>query len=857
MVAEVGAAFTPAVTDSMRGFPSAAAAGPTAGPSGASKELIGRGMDTVLQDIKIGWRLLARRPGFAAMAIVTLALGIGGNTAVFTVVNTVLLRPLPYPDSEGLLRVSEQRPFGRGPMMSILTNETYHAWRERTRTIESLAAYAPRAYTLTGAGDARSQAGASVSAALFPMLRARPALGRLFTEADERPGANRLVILSYQAWGDLFANDPRAVGRTITLDGHGHEVVGVMAAAFYFPDREAAIWTPHFVPPPSRGPERNVFAFSALARLKPGVDLEQAQAEGATVVKGLFEDAPRARTPFDPVRTPDLRLIPLKDEMTREVRPGLLVLAGVIALVLLVATANLANLLLARGVARRREMAIRSAIGAGRGRLVRQLLTESVLLSLLGGGAGLVLAWWLQRALPSVAPADFPRLGELAIDRTVLLFAVAVSVGTGMLFGLAPVAQGLRIDLSRALSAAGDGSGGFRFARGDRARLALAIGEIAVTVVLLVGAGLLLESFRRLMDVHPGYDPRNVMTARLALPQASYAAPGASAEFVDRVLERLAGRPEVIAAASAGTLPLGRGMMVVAFDLPNRPPTADQGPATAAVRPVSPGYLRAMGLRLVDGRWLTDADARGERRVILVNESFVRTYLPGEKVVGRELPVFDRPSEVIGIVGDVRHAGLDAEPQPEVYVSHRHSETVRSMGVFMVIRTSGDPTAVVPALRAAVKSVDPNVPLDSVMTMEARLSASVARPRFYAMLLVAFATLALTLASVGVYGILSYSVSQRRREIGVRMAVGAEARDVLRLVLGQGAGAVAVGLVLGLGAAAVAARALSGLLFGVTARDPAVFAGVTVLLGSIALVACYVPAHRAARVDPLEALREE
>jgi putative ABC transport system permease protein len=630
-----------------------------------------------------------------------------------------------------------------------------------------------------------------------------------------------------------------------------------MPASFYFPDRDAMIWTPHFVPLPSRGPERGVFAFSALARLKPGVGLEQAQAEGATVVKGLFEDAPRVRTPLDSVRAPDLRLIPLKDEMTREVRPALLVLAGVVALVLLMAAANLANLLLARGTARWREIAIRAAIGAGRGRLIRQLLTESVLLALLGGAAGLVLAWWLQRALPAVAPADFPRLGELSIDRVVLFFTVAVSAGTGMLFGLAPVAQGLRIDLTRALSAAGVGSGGFRFDRGNRARLALAIAEIAVAVVLLVGAGLLLESFRRLIDVHPGYDPRNVMTARLALPQTKYATPGASAAFVDQVLERLAGRPEVEAAASAGTLPLGRGMMVVAFDLPNRPPMADQGPATAAVRTVSPGYLRAMGLRLVEGRWLTDSDARGGRPVILVNESFMRTYLPGEKGVGRELPVFDRPSEVIGIVGDVRHAGLDAEPQPEVYVSHRHSEAVRSPDLFIVIRTNGDPTAVVPALRAAMKSVDPNVPLESVMTMEARLSASVARPRFYAMLLAAFAALAVTLAAVGIYGVLSYGVSQRRREIGVRMAVGAEAHDVLRLVLGQGAGVVAVGLVLGLGAAAVAARAVSGLLFGVTARDPAVFAGVAVLLGSIALVACYIPARRAARVDPLEALRDE
>jgi predicted permease len=815
-------------------------------------------MDSLVQDLRVGLRQLTARPGFALLAVLTLALGIGANSAVFSVVNTVLLRPLPYPESEGLLRAIEERPVNRGRRMAAITNETYHAWLERTATLDALAAYSPRAYTLTGRGEARRVLGASVSAALFPMLRAVPALGRAFAAAEEAPPANRVAILSHAAWQSMFSGDPGAVGRTLTLDGYPHEIVGVMPPRFFFPDHDAEIWTPHFVPLPSRNPnERNVSAFAALARLRPGVSIEQAQAEGRTVLQGLFSNGGRTMTPLDAGPPPDLRLVPLKDELVRDVRPALVLLMAVVVLVLLIAVVNLANLLLGRGAARGREVAIRAAIGAGRWRLARQFLTESLILATLGAAAGLLLAWWLQRLLPAVAPEDFPRLEELALDGRVLLFTLAVSLVSGVLFGTAPAMQAIGVDLAPALGQAGyRGSSGLRFVRGNRARLALAVGEIAIAVVLLVGAGLLAKSFVRLTDVDPGYDPANVLTARITLPPASYA-DGRASQYYDRLLEQLQAVPGVAAVGTVGTLPLSPGLMLVAFDLPGRADAGDGPPATASLRVVSAGYFAALGLRIVEGRPLAGTDRAGTRPVILVNETFVRTYFPGTRLVGRELPVFREPSEVVGVVGDVKHAGLDTAPQPEVYVSYRQSRQLRAAGAYLVVRSEADPMALVPALRTAVQSIDPDIPLESVMTMDARLAASVSQPRFYAALLVGFAGLALTLAVVGVYGVLSFSVLQRRREIGVRMAVGASATDVLGLVLRQGGRLVLAGLALGLAAAAIGSRALHALLFGVEPRDPAVFAAVAAILGAVGLLACYLPARRAARTSVLEALRQE
>lgn len=813
-------------------------------------------METLIQDIRAGYRQMRSRPALTVVALVTLALGIGANTAVFSVVNSVLLRPLPYPDSDALLRVSEDRPMGRGRPMAVLTNETYHAWLERTTTLDQIAAYSPRAYTLTGRGEARRLLGASVSASLFPMLRTSPALGRSFRADEEAPPGNRVVILSDAAWRSLFDADPAAVGRSMILDGAAHEIVGVMPPGFFFPDHDAEIWTPHFVPPPSRDlRERSVFAFAALARLKPGVSLQQAEAEGRTVVRGLFAEGAGPRTPLDASRPPDVRLIPLKEEMVRGIRPALLILMAVVAIVLLIAVVNLTNLLLARGAERRREIAIRTAIGAGRMRLVRQLLTESLLLAAAGASAGLVLAWALQRTLPALAPDNFPRIEELSLDSRVLAFTLAVTVVSALLFGSAPALQALRLSLSRALGeAAYSSSSGLRFVRGNRTRLTLAIGELGMALLLLVGAGLLAKSFARLIDVKPGYDPANVLTARLTLPPSTYSGER-SAQFYDALLEKVSALADVAAAGTIGTLPLSPGLMMVGFDLPSR--GTDAGPATAGIRIVSPGYLAAMGLRLLEGRFLADSDRSGSRPVVVVNEAFVRTYFPGESLIGRELPLSRTPSEVVGIVGDVRHTGLDSTPQPEVYVAYRQSDQVRASAAYLVVRVRRDPLALVPALRAVVRSIDPDIPLENVMTMEARLSASVAQPRFYAVLLGGFAALALALAIVGVYGVLAYSVRQRRREIGVRMAVGADAENIVRLVMRQGAAMIATGLAVGLLAAFLTSQAVSTLLFGVTARDPMVFATAVVVLGCVGLLACYLPARNAARIDPLEVLRGE
>ena len=559
--------------------------------------------------------------------------------------------------------------------------------------------------------------------------------------------------------------------------------------------------------------------------------------------------------------TPTLRLVGFHDEMVGEVRPALLALMAAVGFVLLIATANLANLLLARGAARQRELAVRAAIGAGRARLIRQLVTESVALSVVGGGLGLVAAYWILDALPSFAPAGIPGLSEAGIDATVLAFALAASLGAGVLFGTVPALQASRFDLVRALNeGARQMGGGFRFRRGNRTRSVLVVAEVALALMLLVGAGLLVRSFVTLATVDPGFDPANVLTVELNLPRSQYADTAAASALFDQVLERTAARPGVEAVGLVSSLPLTPSETLIAFRIQGQAAPSSREDMTAA-RPqlVSPGYLEAMGLRLIAGRFITDQDTESSPRVFVVNEAFASAYFPGEEAVGQRLNRGrGEPTEIVGIVGDVHHRGLDSRPQPELYFAYRQS--LLGLGVprvSIVARTTGDPLALVPFLRQDILDLNPTLPLDRVMTMGARLSSSVAQPRFYAVVLGIFAASALALAMVGIYGVIAYTVSRRSREIGLRMALGADGGRIRNLVVRQAALLVGVGVALGLAGSFVTTRALESLLFGVTTLDLPTLVAVPVLLIAVAVAACYLPAHRATRVEPMDALRYE
>ena len=813
-------------------------------------------MDTFLQDIRHGLRVLIKNPGFTAVALGTLTLGIGATTAVFGVVNATLLRPLPYPDADRLVRIQEEHPMNRGrEMPAFMTSDTLEAWRENPQAIDQIAGYTGRSFTYQDESEPVRVRGAAVSPALFPLLRATAWLGRVFTEDEEASAAQPVAVLSYARWQTRHDADPRVLGRLITLDDVSYSVIGVMPEGFYFPDRETEIWIPLTLTTPQQRPgQRFIIAFSGLARLKDGVSLAQAEAEGQTIVGRQAPLAPG-------MAAPTLRLVGFHDEMVGDVRPALLALMAAVGFVLLIATANLANLLLARGAARQRELAVRAAIGAGRGRLIRQLVTESVALSVIGGGLGLAAAYWILGVLPSFAPAGIPGLGEAGIDATVLAFALAASVGAGVLFGTVPALQASRFDLVRALNeGAAQMGGGFRFRRGNRTRSVLVVAEVALALMLLVGAGLLVRSFVTLATVDPGFDPTNVLTVELNLPRPQYSDLTAANALFDQVLERTAGRPGVEAVGLVSSLPLTPGESLIAFRIQGQAaPTSREEMTAARPQLVSPGYLDAMGLRLVAGRFVTDQDTDSSPRVFVVNEAFASAYFPGEEVVGQRLNLGrGEPTEIVGVVGDVHHRGLDSRPQPELYFSYRQSLSGQGAPrASIVARTTGDPLALVPFLRQDILDLNPSLPIDNVMTMEARLSSSVAQPRFYALVLGVFAAGALALAMVGIYGVLAYTVSRRSREIGLRMALGADGGRIRNLVVRQGALLVGVGVAFGLAGALVTTRALESLLFGVTTLDLPTLVAVPVVLVTVAIVACYVPVRRATRVNPMDALRYE
>ena len=847
-------------------------------------------MDTLLQDVRSALRRFAGQRGFTATALLTLALGIGANAAMFGIVHGLLLRPLPYPDPGSIVRVGET--FGGRGAGSSLTNRSMPLL-EDAGSFEHLAAYRESSLQWAGPDGGVTLRGATVSPALFPLLRATPHLGRLFTDEEAREGADRVVLLSHRAWTNRFASDPDIVGASLDFDGDPHTVVGVLAEGFYFPNPDGEFWTPFvvlpFTPPAAAEPGRPfmvlMMAFSALGRLAPGVSLEQAAAEATAILQSAptaFPPRPAGgNRPQGGRPETRARVTPLLEQMVAEYRPALLALTVATVLVLLIACINVAGLQLARGVTRQRGLAVAAALGATRGRLVRQLLTESAMLGVGGGVLGLAAAAMVLRAVPALVPGDVARLDEVGVDGVTMAFTLGLSIAAGLLFGTAPALQWSRLDLVRTLNeGSAHAAGGFRLLRSNRARAALAVAQVALALVLLVGAGLLLRSFVRLVTIDRGYDPANVITARVRNPDVAFR-PGmtpesiadlraAGAGFQEALLDqmaRLEDLPEIQAVGTSSGVPLASGGgSTITLRVVGTPPPADpRDLPRAPLNVVSPGYFDVMRLRLERGRAFTRTDGAGSPPVLVVNETLALDIFGGEPAVGRRVLAAgaDEPWEVIGVVADVRYGGLTiTESRAEVYMSRHQLERAPMLGGigsnFMVsVRTAGDPLAAIPFLREAVAAAGPGASIDEVMTMDARLSAALAQPRFYAVFVGFFAALALFLAAFGIYALLSYTVSQRRREIGVRMALGARRGDVLALVVRQGAGLVAAGTLLGLLAAAGSARLLESFLFGVAAGDRLTFVGAPLVLAGVALVACWLPGRRAARLDPMDALRVE
>jgi putative ABC transport system permease protein len=822
----------------------------------------------LVQDVRYGVRLLRRQPGFAVVAILVMALGIGATTMLFSVAYGVLLKPLPWPAAERLVRVTEARQGRTGRVVGTVSNGTFIAWRDHPSTIEDLGGWLTQTATLTGAGEPARVPIIPTTPSLFSILRVRPLIGRLFRDGDGAPGQPGLVILSYGLWQERFGGRPEIVGQLIQLDAKPHTIVGVMPREFAFPDRESRAWTAWSVPPVmGDGGVLVGVIFRAIARLRDGATPAQASAEATSRARGAPDMGVAARALFGAVGPIDVSAVPELQAITADVRPAILVLLAAVALLLITATANVASLQLARATTRRREMALRAAIGAGQRRIVRQLLIENAIVGLCGGVAGLALAAGLQWLLPSLLPAGFPRLEAVAIDLRVLLFTLGVSVVASVVCGLLPAWHTRRLNLVETLSEDGIAPiGGALRSPMARTRGLIMAGQVAIACVLLVGAALLTRSVVSLIRADRGYDPVNLLTARLPLP------PGYPAErrgqLLETLVERLRAVPGVTQAAYSTALPFVSNGGFTAFKMrsPRNPDLEVDVQATQRI--VSPDYFAAMRLRLVAGRTLSDADTTTTPPAIVVNQTFVRQYL-GEHPLGFHIPQrgpragglrFPDPHadwEVVGVVDDMRQDSVDAPLQAEVFASFKQlvPGAMRNFEPILVVRTTADPTTYVSTLRSLVHEQAPGLALESVMTMEDRVMSSLAKPRLYAVVLAWFGGVALLIAGVGLFGVLSFSVAQRTREIGVRSALGAQALDIVALVLRQALWIVGVGVTVGLAAALVGVRLLSAFLYGISPHDALTFVAVPIVIVAVAAVACLVPARRAAKVDPLTALR--
>jgi predicted permease len=825
-------------------------------------------LDSLGQDLRYAFRSLLKNRGFAAVAILTLALGIGATTTLFGLTYNVLLKPLPWPDAHRLVSLSESRNRHSPRIAWTITNATFNAWHAQPATIEEIGGWRKVASTVAIAGsDVSRLQTAAVTPSLFGVLRARPWRGRLFVEDDGRPGGSfpsrDLIILSHGLWVERFGGRDDVIGSAVRVGDKSLTIVGVMPPEFAFPDRETRAWTPWAVPSvlADQG-VRRVVIFRALARLRADATPAQASAEGTARARRAPDPGLAAVAMFGGNGPADISALPALDVMTADVKPALLVLLAAVALLLVTATANVASLQLVRATVRRREMAIRAAIGAGTGRLTRQLVVESSLVGGIGGGAGLALAVALHRALPSVLPADFPRVDSLAVDARIMLFTLSLSIVASVVCGLLPAFHVRRANLVELLSEdRGTPPGAGRRSSMARARATIMIGQVAVSCVLLVAAALLGRSFIALAGADRGYDPRNLLTARAQL------SPGVTVErrtqSLEAVVNRLRPMPGVTEAAFANALPLLSSGGFRAFKM--RPPIdpSTEVDVNAIQRAVSPGYFAALGLRLFAGRPFTGADTMTSPMVIVVNRSFAATYL-GPNAVGAIVPNLgmcrgnDDRWEVVGIVEDVRQAGVSDPPQPEVFLPYRQVACPGALeDSIVVVRTTDDPGRYAAVLRDAVREQSPTAALDSVMTMEDRVMTSLAKPRLYAAVLSGFGLFALVIAGVGLFGVLSYTVAQRAREIGIRTALGARTAAIVGIVLRQALLIAVSGLTIGLCASFVLARYVTAFLYGISAHDTLTYAGVAAVLGMVAVVACLVPARRAAHVDPLVALRQD
>ena len=799
-----------------------------------------------MTDLKFACRQLLKNPGFTAVAVLTLALGIGANTAIFSVVHGVLLAPLPFPEPERLVRIHETVP-ARGTDRIPVSPPTFLEWRNQSSTFESLSAMAYMGYNLTGQGEARRVNAARVSANFFQMLGVNRFKGRAFAPDEETVGRHRVAVVSRTMWQGTFGGDPAIIGRTIQLDGEGYEVVGVVLDGIGLPSSKTELWTPTAFGAGELA-DRGSRSLEVLGRLKQGV-LHQ---EATTEMQGISD---RLAEVHEESKNFSSSLIGLHEETVGKTRRPLLVLLGAVACVLLIACANVANLLLARAAARSREFALRTSLGAGRTRILRQLVTEGLLLSLIAGGLGILLGHWGVTAIVAFAPPDLPRVAGVSTNFTVLVVSLVIAVGTGLVFGMTPAIPAWKTDLHEVLKDHGRGlTGGFRR---NRIRSALVVGEIALSLVLLVGAGLLLRSFARLHDVDPGFQPLNLLTANLALPERKYPNATIQAATFERIVAEASALPGVRSASAVFGLPYGGIIAKTWLSVEGRPPPKADEPNIASYRQVTPGYLKTIGATLLRGRDFDSRDTANAPRAVLVNESFIRAFFPGskyEEVVGRRIHTADDLREIIGIVRDFRDSNLAEPADPQIFFPVNQS----CWGFMsLVVRTDGDPGVLTESLRQAIGRIDPELPLENIRPMVTLLDGTLAERRLQTGLLAAFAVLALVLSAVGIYGVMACSVSQRSQEIGTRMALGAQLGDVIWMVLRQGAVLTGLGVAAGLVGGLALARLLAGLLYEIQPHDPPTFGFVSVLLVAVALLACWIPARRASRVDPMVALRNE